>query len=126
MKADKFLQAFKLQGGASISGYEGYLTPAMRIRVSPEPIKKIQMGGIFDLLGCDADDRCKPEQMRGTEPPKGKHCSSGRGESQLSELPISVRAPNKKQKREEHELEPVFYCKKKRITFPHFVQRIHN
>jgi len=40
-----------------MSGGEGFLTLAIRMRINPDPMERI---------------RCKHEQMRGTEPPKGK------------------------------------------------------
>jgi len=49
----------KAQGRASVPGYEGFLTLAIRMRVSPEPIKnRSRWGEISDHPDCPADDRC--------------------------------------------------------------------
>jgi len=52
-------------------------------------------------------------------------CLGSSNKLEFPELLVSVRAPDKKQKREEHEFEP-FYRKKKGISFPCFVQRIYD
>jgi hypothetical protein len=55
---------------SNMVGSEGFLTLTIKMRVRSEPEwGKSPYLGISDRPDCPADDRCIPEQMRGTEPP---------------------------------------------------------